>query len=295
VRPHETTAPTRDAELCVHAFGDPGDPAVLLIQGAEGAMDWWEDDFCARIARGGPSGGAGDGRGRYVVRYDHRDTGRSTTYPPGEPGYTGRDLAEDAVAVLDALGVARAHLVGISMGGALAQVVALEHPDRVASLTLVATSAVGDVPDGLDLPGMTDEVARAYAAMTPPDWSDPQAATEALVDGFRPLAGSGPFDEDGLRAVAARVVARSTSLASTANHHATRPGALPGRPVTDLRVPTLVVHGAEDPLFPLPHGEALASLIPGARLLVLDRTGHELPRSTWDTFVPAVLAHTAAA
>jgi pimeloyl-ACP methyl ester carboxylesterase len=284
VKPDETTAHAGDARLCVHTFGSADDPAVLLIQGAEGAMDWWEDEFCARIA----------GAGRYVIRYDHRDTGASTTYPPGEPGYTGRDLAEDVVAVLDARDVARAHLVGLSMGGALAQVVALEHPHRVASLTLVATSPTGDLPDDLDLPGMTEELAAHYAAEAPPtDWSDAAAATAALVDGFRPFAGSGPFDEDGLRAVADRVVARSTSLASTANHYMTRPGSAPTGSLADLRVPTLVVHGREDPLFPLAHGEALAALIPGARLLVLDHTGHELPRSAWDTFIPALLAHTA--
>jgi pimeloyl-ACP methyl ester carboxylesterase len=227
------------------------------------------------------------------VRYDHRDTGRSTGYPPGEPGYTGRDLADDALAVLDALGVSRAHLVGLSMGGALAQVVALDEPDRVRTLTLIATSPVGPLPDGLDLPPMTEELGAAYAAAGPaPDPADRQAAVEHLVDGFRPLAGSGPFDEADLRATARRVVERSHRLASAANHHAARPGREVTRALTDLAVPTLVVHGAEDPLFPLPHGEALARLVPGARLLVLDRTGHELPRSAWDTFVPALLAHT---
>ena len=104
-------------------------------------MDWWEDDFCARLAAGP----------RFVIRYDHRDTGQSVSYAPGAPGYTGDDLVADAIGVLDALGVDRAHVVGQSMGGALAQVLALEHPGRVASLTLIATSPAGpgepDLPD----------------------------------------------------------------------------------------------------------------------------------------------------
>jgi pimeloyl-ACP methyl ester carboxylesterase len=284
MEPVETVASTDGAELCVQAFGDPRDAAVLLIQGGAAAMDWWEDDFCRRLA-GGP---------RYVVRYDHRDTGRSTTYPPGAPGYTGRDLADDALALLDALRLDSAHLVGLSMGGGIAQAIALDHPERVRSLTLIATSPVGPLPDGIDLPPMTDELAASFAAGEPePDWSDRAAVVEHLVDSFRPYAGSGPFDEAGLRAVAERVVDRSHDPASAGNHFLAEPGAEPARSLPELAVPTLVVHGAEDPLFPVAHGRALARLIPGADLLVLDRTGHELPRSAWDTVVPAVLALTA--
>src|SRR6266540_1958073 len=125
------------AELCVETFGEQSDPAVLLIMGAGASMDWWEDEFCERLAAGS----------RYVIRYDHRDTGQSISYPPGAPGYTGGELVADAVGVLDALDVRRAHVVGQSMGGALAQVMALDHPRRVASLTLVATSPAGPDAD----------------------------------------------------------------------------------------------------------------------------------------------------
>lgn len=298
--PFETTARARDAELCTQAFGDPTDPAILLIQGGAASMDWWEDDFCRRLA-----GGDRDG-GRFVVRYDHRDTGRSTSYPPGEPGYTGDDLAADALAVLDAVGVVSAHLVGLSMGGALAQVIALDHPERVLSLTLIATSPVGPLPEGTKLPPMSEELAAHFSgegddaeaeaepgAEGEASTSSPEAAVAALVDSFRPYAGSGPFEEDALRAVAERVVARSRSLASAGNHFVAPPGAEPARTLGELAVPALIVHGTEDPMFPLPHGATLARLIPGARLLALDGTGHELPRRTWDRVVPAILAHTA--
>lgn len=283
--PTELTVRTRDGvELCVQTFGDPADPSVVLIQGASSSMDWWEDEFCRRLVAAG----------RHVVRYDNRDTGASTAYPPGEPGYTGADLTDDLLAVLDATGIEHAHLVGLSMGGGIAQDVALDHPERVLSLTLISTQPVGPRPEGLDLPSMTDDMAAFFAGGLPdPDWSDRDAVIAWVVDGFRPFAGSGPFDEAGLRAVAARVVDRSRSLASGGNHLAVDQGPEQTRSLTDLDVPTLVIHGAEDPLFPLPHGEAIARLIPGATLLVLDRTGHELPRRVWGTVVPAIVAHTA--
>jgi pimeloyl-ACP methyl ester carboxylesterase len=286
VEPSDVTAKARDgAELCAQAFGDPSDPTVLLIQGATAAMDWWEDEFCRRLAAAG----------RHVVRYDNRDTGQSTAYPPGEPGYTGAEVTDDALAVLDAVGARQAHLVGLSMGGGVAQEVALDHPERVLTITLVATTPVGPRPDGLELPPPSAELAALFAGGGPPDpdWSDREAVVDWLVDGFRPYAGSGPFDEAGLRAVAARVAARSRSLASGPNHFAIDQGPGPSRALVDLDVPALVIHGAEDPLFPLPHGEALARLIPGASLLVLDRTGHEVPRAAWDAVVPAIVAHTA--
>ena len=109
-------------ELCVDTFGEEGDRPMLLIAGASASMDSWPPELCERLAAGG----------RFVIRYDHRDTGQSVTYPHGEPGYDGRDLVNDALGVLDALGAETADLVGISTGGGIAQVIALEHPDRVA-------------------------------------------------------------------------------------------------------------------------------------------------------------------
>jgi len=269
-------------DICVGTVGDPDDPAMLLIHGAASSMDWWEDEFCARLAAGG----------RFVVRYDHRDTGRSVTGAPGEPDYTMDDLVADPIGVLDALGLARAHVMGMSMGGAIAQLLALDHADRVATLTLVATSPSGPGADGL--PPMTDELQAHFAAPRPePDWSDRAAVVEWLVEVIRPYAGSHPVDEGALRRLAERVVDRSTDVAAGANHFAVEGGGPWRHRLGGITAPTLVVHGAEDPLFPLPHGRALADEIPGARLLILDRTGHELPRPTWDVVVPAVLAHTA--
>ncbi len=271
--------------LATGTFGSPDDPAVLLIMGATGSMDLWEDEFCERLAA----------YGRHVIRYDHRDTGRSTAYPPGEPGYTFPDLVDDAVGILDALGVDRAHIVGMSMGGALAQLIALDHPDRVATLTLIATSAGG--PDDPSLPPMDPALLAHFAAGgTPePDWTSREQVVDYLVAANRPFLGPRPVDEDAARALAGRVFDRSPNLASSANH--LRAGG--GEPWRDrlgsVAAPTLVVHGDVDPVFPPGHAEALAAEIPGAELLLLPDTGHELPAGVWDLLLTRLAEHTAPA
>ena len=246
-------------------------------------MDWWDDEFCERLAGGS----------RFVVRYDLRDTGRSVSYEPGAPGYTGRDLVEDAVGVLDAVDVASAHAVGMSMGGALAQIVALDHPDRVASLTLISTSPV--TGDRSDLPSMAQETVAAFA-VDPPDWSDRQAVIDYLVHLARVSASPARrFDDAAFRQFAGRVVDRTTSIeASMRNHDHLESGDPPTGRLEDMAIPTLVIHGRDDPVMPFAHGEALAQAIPNARLLPLEATGHELPREAWDTVVPAILGHTGA-
>src|ERR1700704_5550517 len=158
--------------LCVDATGDAADPAILLIGGMGASMDWWEEEFCQRLAAGG----------RVVIRYDHRDTGRSVSYPAGAPGYTGADLAADAIGVLDALGRRSAHLAGVSMGGALAQQVALAHPDRVDSLVLFSTSPA--VPSGLKLPPMSEELRAWFAADVPKPEGTERAAIIDYLTGY---------------------------------------------------------------------------------------------------------------
>jgi pimeloyl-ACP methyl ester carboxylesterase len=270
-------------ELGVETFGDPQAPAILLIAGAAWSMDWWDVEFCRRLADGG----------RFVIRYDHRDTGRSVSYPPGLPGYTSLDLIGDAVGLIDAVAGGRAHVVGLSMGGGIAQYLGVEHPDRVATLTLIATSPGGD-----DLPPVADRLKAAFADPAPePDWADRDAVVEYLVEVDRPFAGPNSFDEAYVREVARRVVDRTVNPESSAKNHGL---VLAGGEedtrsrLGEVRTPTLVIHGTEDPLFPPEHAVALAREIAGTELILLDGVGHQLPpRSTWDVVVPAVLRHTA--
>jgi pimeloyl-ACP methyl ester carboxylesterase len=271
------------AELCVDTVGDPADPAVLLIMGGAASMDRWEEPFCARLAAAG----------RFVIRYDHRDTGGSTWYPPGEPAYTGNELVADALGILDHLGVERAHLVGLSLGGGIAQHIAVDHPERVLSITLMSTSPAGT--GGPELPPMSDELRAVFAGdgqPAEPDWSDREAAIAFLLEAERPYAGSRGIDEEPMRQVLERVYDRSVSLPSANNHFMLDATEIPRARLAEIAVPTLVIHGRDDPLFPLAHGEALAREIPGAELLVVDGLGHEFPQWAWDDVLPALIAVT---
>ena len=280
--PGERMVRANGVRLCTQTFGDAGDPAILLIMGAAASMDWWEDGFCERLAAGR----------RFVIRYDHRDTGRSVCYQRGAPPYTLRDLAADAVGLLDAFSLARAHLVGFSMGGAIAQLVALDHPGRVESLTLIATSPAG--PGDPGLPGMPEPTQAGFATIAEPAWSDRAAVIGYLVDLARVSASrSRPIDEEAVRALAGRVIDRTASIASSMTNHDAMSGDGRWRErLGELTAPALVVHGTHDPVLPFGHGLALAQEIPGAHLLPLEQTGHELPRSVWDVVVPAILWHT---
>jgi pimeloyl-ACP methyl ester carboxylesterase len=268
-------------ELCTESFGRPADPPILLIMGIGASMLWWEEGFCRLLAEGG----------RFVIRYDHRDTGRSVTSERSRPEYTSTDLVADAVAVLDVYGIAAAHVVGVSAGGAFAQLLALDYPDRVLSLVLISTSPA--TPGERGLPSATERYQRFVTTATV-DWSDERSVIEYLVDYARMLAGGArPFDETAMHEFARRDVERARNIAASENHVLAAEGEMPREPLSTIAVPTLVIHGREDPMFPLEHGEALVQEIPGARLLTLEGAGHGVERADWKPIARAILAHTA--
>jgi pimeloyl-ACP methyl ester carboxylesterase len=270
-------------DLCVECIGDPADPPILLIMGSSASMDWWEDEFCTRLVAGG----------RFVLRYDHRDTGQSVSYEPGAPTYTLDDLVADPAALIDRLDLSAAHIVGISMGGGLAQGVALGHPSRVASLTLIATAPAAPGPEDPDLPSMSAETIAQFS-IDAPNWSDRGAAIDYMTHLARISAGPAyPLDEAAFRPLAARVFDRTRSMASTmTNHNVLRAGERTRERLGQIDVPTLVVHGTDDPVVPYGNALALAREIRGARLLTLEGAGHDLSRPVWDIVVPAILEHT---
>ncbi|RSM73159.1 alpha/beta hydrolase [Actinoplanes sp. ATCC 53533] len=271
-------------ELCVETFGSPADPPVLLV-GVTTLS--WADELCAALA------------GRYVVRYDLRDAGRSTFADPDAPGYDLRDLVTDASELLVALGLGRTHVAGLGVGGFIAQLLALDHPDQVASLTLVSTRPVAPGPADPDLPDHAPELMGQLFGRPEPDWTDRNSVIDHLTGSARLMSGSRGFDERDVRAAAGSVFDRTgrTTKAQRASHLGSMFAAIDCRPrwrerLGEITAPTLVVHGDEDPFFPYGNGVALAEEIPGATLLTLPGIGQGIPRVTWTAVVDALLRHT---
>ncbi|MCG5215796.1 alpha/beta fold hydrolase [Streptosporangium sp. KLBMP 9127] len=264
-----TSQRANGVELGIETFGRDTDPLVLLAGGT--TMLSWPDAVCERLAAGG----------RRVVRYDLRDCGASTTLDPEAPAYSLRDLAADAAALVGALGAATAHLGGVGVGGMVAQVAALDHPDVFSALTLVGTRPVAPGPVDDDLPDHDAATMEAMFSHPMPDWTDRTAVAAFAADGAQLLGN----DPEQARATAARIWDRTPST-EPAVQQANQLGMVFARldcaprwreRLGDLALPTLVVHGRNDPFFPVGNGEALATAIPGARLLVLDEMGTDIP------------------
>lgn len=275
--PGERLLGVNGVELCVQSFGRRSDPTLLLIAGAAASMLWWDARLCERIAAGG----------RQVVRFDQRDTGRSTSYPVGAPGYSYTDLARDALELLNALGIERAHLVCQSWSCGIGLLLAGTHSDRVASLTLVSGST-GE-------PGLPGPSTSGVSVAPSPDHDDVDALVEAVVAESRACAGTSPyFNEPTVRALARRDVRRARSYGSTLVNHYAIEVVVPSDLIPAITVPTLIIHGDQDPILPLEHGEALRDAVNGAEMVVVEGAGHDLPPQLWDVVVSALLRHTAA-
>jgi len=258
-------------ELYAETFGDPVNPPVVLLHGAGNSMMAWDAELCEQLA----------GRGRFVVRLDSRDAGRSVRGDNAGP-YSMHDQAGDVVALLDALELPAATLAGVSLGGVAAQIVAVEHPERVSGLVLISTTPGGD-----DLPGPVE--ALFAGGPEPPDWTDRAAVVRYLVEVERPY-GAGRFDEELHTRLAERSVDHAGDIAGQLTYPFEAEGGPPGRDrLGEVRAPAIVVHGTADPMFPVEHGRALAAAIPGARLVEVDGFGHAtLPRDEWPRLVELI-------
>ncbi|MET9124415.1 alpha/beta hydrolase [Streptomyces sp. NPDC004528] len=282
--------------LAYETFGDPADPAVLLVMGFGAQMIAWHEDFCRALAD----------RGRHVIRYDNRDCGLSTTFDdhPVDLGrfiaavssgdlpsaramvpYTLQDMADDGLGLLTALGIERAHVVGSSMGGMIAQTMAISHPERVLTLTSMMSST------GEPEYGRTgDEAMAVLFAPKPADREGHVAAADReLVWGSRRYG-----DVTALRALAAESYDRGHHPAGAARQlGAMILGGSRADALRELRVPTLVVHGLDDTLIDPSGGKRTADLVPGATLLLVPDMGHDRPRPLWPELIDALAAHTA--
>lgn len=260
-------------DLGIESFGREVDPLVLLAGGT--TMLSWPESLCERVAKAG----------RRVVRYDLRDSGASTTKDPENPTYDLRDLANDAAGLVTALGAESAHLGGQGVGGMVAQVAALDHPDVISALTLASTRPVAPGPVDDDLPDHDQTVMTAVFSRPQPDWTDRRAVAEYAAEGAA-ILGNNPEQS---QTIAARIWDR-TPTAEASAHQANQLGLVFSRidcsprwreRLGELRIPSLIVHGRADPFFPVGNAEALAAEIPEAQLLIQDDMGTQIPN--WAT------------
>lgn len=271
--------------LWAQVSGNPEGTALLLIMGANASGLAWPDELVEML-----------GYRHRVIRYDHRDTGRSSWDFDRVP-YAIADLAGDAVAVLDALEVSRAHAVGMSMGGTLVQLLLLDHPDRLLSATVMCTSALGaglaaDPAAPGELPGPDPELLRFWSQMD--EARDAADELDWRVQHWRMLNGRAiPFDDAEFRRLERRIIEHAGRHDSPAAHARAAQGALDrGGELTAVTVPTLIIQAPEDPINPPPHGAHLAAMIPGAQLVIVPGMGHALPRTVIEPVGHEILAHT---
>ncbi|CAL9482890.1 alpha/beta fold hydrolase [Streptomyces sp. enrichment culture] len=271
--------------------GDADAPALLLVMGAQAPGLAWPDELVDALAAH-----------HRVIRYDHRDTGRSTWSFDAEP-YAITDLADDALAVLDALGVDRAHVVGMSLGGMLAQLLLADHPERVRTATLIGTCALSTTPytapDGTvtpveDLPSIDPRILEMWANR--PEDLDPEAELDWRIEHWRLLNGDAiPFDAEAARERERRILDHTGhARVSTAHGRAEHSGMIRTEALAATDVPTLVVSATAEPVFPPPHPQHLAQVIKGARVVEIPGMGHALPEPVLEPLAKAVLAHTGA-
>jgi pimeloyl-ACP methyl ester carboxylesterase len=288
---NEQFADLGDVTICYETFGDPSDPAILLIMGLGTQMIAWREDFCRMLVE----------RGFYVIRYDNRDIGHSTqmkgrgaTVPQmvtrriKNPPYTLGEMADDAIGLLDHLGIEKAHVVGASMGGMIAQHVACRYPARVLTLVSIMSTT------GHRLVGQPS------MAVMPLFLARPQGGKEEYVERavklFRAVGSKKYFDEQNIRELAEGGWERGVNFAGTARQLAaiTADGNRT-KMLKRIKVPTLVIHGDEDKMVGPSGGRATARAIPGAKLMTIKGMGHDLPPAAWPQIVDGIAANAARA
>jgi pimeloyl-ACP methyl ester carboxylesterase len=274
--------------IAFDAFGDDADPPVVLVMGLGTQRLAWSDEFCEQLADAG----------RYVIRFDNRDVGESTHFPElglptlldvirGRPPYTLDDMADDLIGLLDALSIHAAHIVGVSLGGFIAQTAAVRAPGRVRTLSLIMTST-GSRRVGWASPRAIRQLLRQR------DATDREMAIAQTVATFKVIGSPGyPFDEEHIRERAGA----SYDRAYDPGGHRRQLAAILSQPdrtarLRNLQIPTLVIHGLADPLVSPTGGLALARAIPGAKFIGFAGMGHDLPRPLWSPITNEIIDHT---
>ncbi|MFC1868938.1 alpha/beta fold hydrolase [Thermodesulfobacteriota bacterium] len=270
-------------------FGEKSSPPLLLVMGLSAQLTDWDEDFCKQLA----------GKGLFVIRFDNRDVGLSTKFEDAgipdlmaamggedfQAPYSLDDMADDAMGLLDALNIEKAHICGVSMGAIITQVIGYRHPSRVLSLIpIMGTTGSRGLPQGKP---------EALEVIVTPAPKEREAYIEYSVMRWRIFWGSLDFDEETIRERAAVSYDRAFYPQGIARQYAAIiTNGSRRRRLASITSPTLVIHGSEDPLLPVEHGKDTAEAIPNAEMLIIDGMGHCLPKVTWPQIVDAIANHT---
>jgi pimeloyl-ACP methyl ester carboxylesterase len=271
--------PNQEVQIATESRGTPSQGTILLAMGSTASMHWWPQTFVTQLAAAGYE----------VVRFDHRDTGRSTTNSPGDVRYDLGELVTDLVAILDSYGVDAAHLVGMSLGAYVAQIASLSYPSRIRSLTLIAAEPLGQ---DYEASGIAPEFTMHFAKMSDLDLSDRNSVAGFMLEIARLSAGSAvPFDPAAAMARIELELDHAQNIQSAFNHSMIEGKIDHGLTAASIRQPTLIIHGTEDPIISVNAARCAASVIPGSKLLLLDRRGHELLAHDLNEIATAIIDH----
>lgn len=270
----------KDTKIHTESFGSKLNPAILLIMGAASSMIWWEEEFCMKLVD----------KGFFVIRYDNRDTGKSTTYEPFKPEYTFSDMADDAIRVLDAYFIEKAIIMGMSMGGMLTQLVALKYPERVKGIVLLASLYISkDLESLLNSSNNTEELFNKFKNFNSEDKD--QLLELAFLQWSSTNMSSRPHDREHIREMIKLDIDRAKNYNSRNNHYFIKPTEEEIEKlfnIEKIKVPTLVVHGTEDGVIPYDQGKKLSESISGAVLHTMVGAGHEINSVDYDDVVDKI-------
>jgi len=272
----ERVIKNQQIELWTETFGESKHPAILLIMGAGASGIFWPNSLCEKLSQGG----------YFVIRYDHRDVGKSSLIDYQKHPYTLDDLAKDALAILDAYEIKKAHVIGVSMGGFIGQILAIKHPERLYTLVSMASSPdhsvmlaalAGKDTNSFSLPPPPQEALKTWEEMKLASIQTKEDRILLNLKNWKLCSGVQGYEEKEFRNLEERNIARTKSFTAMFNHWPAM-ASCPSRleELRNVKIPTLVVHGGNDIVFPLEHGIATSKAIPGSTLMVISDMGHAM-------------------
>ncbi|WP_041739056.1 macrolide hydrolase EstT [Echinicola vietnamensis] len=275
----EQLVKNNEVEIFTQSFGEEKNPAILLISGATVSMLYWDEEFCTQLAA----------NGFFVIRFDNRDVGKSTFYEPGEAQYDIVDLTNDVIAILDDYEIDQAHLVGMSLGGLISQIAAINYPERIQTMTLFATGPWGDSDPSI--PEMDTRILDFHSKASSVDWTNEDSVVTYLIKGSQLMSGKKEFERERIENLIRAEFNRANNYISMFNHATLAGGEKFWDRLDEIQQPTLVIHGTEDKIWHYRNASVLVRKIKKSKLLTLEGTGHELHSQDWNVIIEGIKKH----